>query len=339
MTERIKLSDFFKEGDTEIWYWKDPIWTRWDYDFEEGMEKIEARISEIKATTSKLPKEERIRLYRELKYNLTLLNFFKPLLTYDDFEKTHVKLGEIHLKNTDRIYWELQGENWSSGKNQAKAQELVSSLKTHTSMSIGDIIVFPKENKLFIVKSVGFEAYEFASKKRIQTEETLVLKSGTYALQIREAEKQKKIVRNFMRIRIHDPNPKLWYSIQKKSDGYYYIVNEKEKKSIKFVILDVGDIEESGIQGLAFVRGVPKKYAKRINVAVFPRNWSSQAILIEYAILKVKHSDLLKKQIKAVYRRYGKDIITFLEREYDKPIKHIEIIPKERDFQLNINFK
>jgi len=178
-------------------------------------------------------------------------------------------------------------------------------------------------------------------KNKAKKEEThlLTLNSGTYTLQMREAEKQKKIVRNFMRIRIHDPNPKLWYSIQKKSNGYYYIVNEKVKKSTKFVILDVGDIEESGIQGLAFVRGVPKRYAKRINDAIFPRNWSSQAILIEYAILKVKHSDLLKKQIKAVYKRYGKDIINFLEREYDKPIKHIEIIPKERDFQLNINFK
>lgn len=141
-----------------------------------------------------------------------------------------------------------------------------------------------------------------------------------------------------MRIRIHDPNPKLWYSVKKKR-GYYYIVSEKEEKSIKFVILDVGDIEDKGIQGLAFVRGVPKEYKKRINDVVDPNAWRSQAILIEYAKLKVKYSDPIEKQIKVVYKKYGKDIINFLEREYDDPIRRIVIVPKKEDFQLNVQFK
>jgi hypothetical protein len=186
MIEKVKLSDFFEKGDTEIWYWKSPIWARWDYDLERGKDNIENRISEIKKMIVKSSKEERIRLSGELEYYQNFINFFKPTLTYDILKKTHIKLGQIDLINVDRIFWALQGENWSSGKNQVKAQELVRSLKTHTSMSTGDIILFPKRKKLFVVKSIGFKVYEFTTNIKSEKKDSkshLILKTGTYRLQ------------------------------------------------------------------------------------------------------------------------------------------------------------
>lgn len=169
------------------------------------------------------------------------------------------------------------------------------------------------------------------------------LKSGKLKIRTFSIISDRKILshhrtRNFMRIRIIEPDKELWHSIRKRK-GFYYVVKEGEKGSTKFIILDIGDLEEKGIQGIAFVRGVPKEYKKKINATIFPNDWKSQSIRAEYRLIKASYSDPPEKQIKAVLKKYKKDIINFLEREYGEPIKKISIIPKDDDFKLILSFK
>jgi len=171
------------------------------------------------------------------------------------------------------------------------------------------------------------------------------LKSGTYILRdlfaIKKSKKPKRKYerkRNFMRIRIRDPNPELWYSL-KKIKGQYYIVSEQDYKGHKFITLDIGQIEEKGIQGIAFIRGVPKIIKLKIGDKIKTQDWRSQSIRVEYKRLKVSPTDIPEKQIQAVYDHYETDIINFLEREYGKDIIDIEIVPKDVDFQLKIYFE
>ena len=167
----------------------------------------------------------------------------------------------------------------------------------------------------------------------IEKDNSIVLKSGLFAI----SEKKKRNI-NYMRIRISDPNQKLWYSIQKKRVNYY-IVKDNEKGSSKFVTLDIGDLEEEGIQGIAFIRGVLRERNLPIGHKVDTRDWRSQAIRIEYKKLGITSDESQRKAIKLALKRYRKDIINFLKYEYGKPIKSIKIVPKGNDFKLEIKFK
>ncbi|MFX1453752.1 MAG: hypothetical protein ACFFDB_00120 [Promethearchaeota archaeon] len=152
---------------------------------------------------------------------------------------------------------------------------------------------------------------------------------------VSKKQRAKPVGRKFMRIRILDPAPKDWHSIKKKGKSYY-IVKENEKFSTRFVILDVGDIDEPGIQGLAFVRGVPKEQELKIGDKVKTENWKSQAIRIEYWKIKSSNEEPPESQIEKALKRYKKDIINFLDNEYMDAISEIKIIPKDKDFKIEL---
>jgi hypothetical protein len=149
----LSLEDFgMEEGDVEVWYAKSGDWFRWEYNYSEG--ELE------------LPKN------------------------YKDLKKTHIHLGNIEISDPNQIFYKLQAENW--GKPFQKANKFIDSkgLK-HTSMSVGDIIVYPKENKALIVKSIGFEEIPFsANRKRLKGG----LLSKTFVIQeeTREMTKEEK---------------------------------------------------------------------------------------------------------------------------------------------------
>jgi hypothetical protein len=74
------------------------------------------------------------------------------LPTLQTLKKNHVLLGKIKDKNLDRIFGNLQGDNWSP---KGEAWDLISkSGADHTSMSVGDIIKIG--NKLLLVDRAGF---------------------------------------------------------------------------------------------------------------------------------------------------------------------------------------
>lgn len=146
-------------------------------------------------------------------------------------------------------------------------------------------------------------------------------------------------MQRFMKIRILDPNKKFWHKIRKMR-RYYYKVADNEKGSY-FVTLDVGDLEEPGIQGLAFIRGFPKniktfKVSHRFSKNDWKQYSRTQAIRIEYERINVNEKTSVKRKIKQALKYYRKDIISFLSREYEFEIKDIQIFEKGKDFELTL---
>lgn len=92
--------------------------------------------------------------FRDL--SLGIMTNFDP----KDISKTHVLLGTmgpVKRGNSDNedIYVSLQGEIWSPD---GEANDLIRSKGlSHTSMSIGDIIVDKKANKTYMVAMMGFK--------------------------------------------------------------------------------------------------------------------------------------------------------------------------------------
>ena len=71
----------------------------------------------------------------------------------DALDRTHVKIGTLQEQDPDRVYHMMQGEMWSPN---GEARDFISaSGSSHTSMSIGDIVVIG--GKVLIVDRVGFE--------------------------------------------------------------------------------------------------------------------------------------------------------------------------------------
>jgi hypothetical protein len=155
----------------------------------------------------------------------------------------------------------------------------------------------------------------------------------------------------FMKIRILEPDIELWYPIIKRRNRYY-ITSEKSdlknrKKQQRFITFDAvespKDWGKAGIQGIAFIRGVPKEDHDLENGYQLPRIdseniWKSQAIRIEYKSIRSNVNEILETQIEKALKRYKNIIIEFLSKEYkNKKIKDIIIKPKEpEDFYLEI---
>ena len=167
---------------------------------------------------------------------------------------------------------------------------------------------------------------------RKKNRDQIILKGGrkgkTFLIQ-----KDTKPTRNFMRIRILDPYPLKWESITKK-DKLYYITTDYDPTGHKFITLDIGDLDTPKVQGIAFIRGIPKNIKNEIGEKVNWDDFRTQTILVEYAVIGVSYSDDKDKQIEAVLKRYDKTIIDFIGRELSKDITLIEIIAKDKDFQL-----
>jgi len=75
-----------------------------------------------------------------------------------DLSLTHIHLKDLELpggtQQLDRVFCEMQGENWSPN---GEARDLIRSKGVlHTSMSMGDVIV-DEDGNTFIVSMVGFK--------------------------------------------------------------------------------------------------------------------------------------------------------------------------------------
>tara|TARA_R110000787_G_scaffold280188_1_gene390780 strand:+ start:455 stop:859 length:405 start_codon:yes stop_codon:yes gene_type:complete len=69
---------------------------------------------------------------------------------------THTELMTVEVESRSDIFGMMQGEVWSSGAKQEAAQDLIRSLGlSHTSMSIGDIVV-EEDNHVYMVDRDGY---------------------------------------------------------------------------------------------------------------------------------------------------------------------------------------
>jgi len=87
-----------------------------------------------------------------LGYKWLLKNDLLPRST-KDIQNTHIPLGSVQGTNLERIFYIMQGENWSPN---GEARNLIrkKGLK-HTSMSVGDIVKVG--NSWNLVDGVGFK--------------------------------------------------------------------------------------------------------------------------------------------------------------------------------------
>lgn len=95
--------------------------------------------------------------------HVSLLAYSKQDLSelFSNMEITHVLVGEIggkeeytpqeFFKCLENIYHVMQGDIWSPN---GEANSLIKGMETHTSMSMGDLIVYKQE--LYSVSAFGF---------------------------------------------------------------------------------------------------------------------------------------------------------------------------------------
>lgn len=103
-------------GKTEVWYWK----TEFARDLGMGLNWLQTHPE----------------WYPE-PYNLS---------------KSHVMLGRVDSKDPEKLFWALQGENWSPN---GEARSLIKSLGLdHTSVSVGDILVI--DGMAYFCDNVGW---------------------------------------------------------------------------------------------------------------------------------------------------------------------------------------
>jgi hypothetical protein len=76
---------------------------------------------------------------------------------YNHQEDKYVTLGQVYLSNEEDIFQAMQGENWSPN---GEARELIEARGAdHTSMSVGDRIVYPSGRTLEVT-AFGFKVVE-----------------------------------------------------------------------------------------------------------------------------------------------------------------------------------
>ena len=104
----------FKKGSTEIWYWN----KKYGRDFMIAFDNKK----------------------------------FDKLIDPKNLSNTHEKLGTVDENDLEKIYYNMQGENWSP---EGEARTFIKGSGTgHTSMSMGDIIVV--HGVVHVVAMAGF---------------------------------------------------------------------------------------------------------------------------------------------------------------------------------------
>jgi hypothetical protein len=78
----------------------------------------------------------------------------KGLFDPTNLSKTHVLIGKVtNSVEKEYLFDIMQGESWSP---EGEAREMIGKLDTHTSMSVGDIVV--QNGIVFMVDNFGFNA-------------------------------------------------------------------------------------------------------------------------------------------------------------------------------------
>jgi hypothetical protein len=140
----------------------------------------------------------------------------------------------------------------------------------------------------------------------------------------------------FMRIRVLNPNAN-WIAFTKRFKEY----EREPNSSQKFFTFDIGEFKEKGVQGIAFIRGLPSFSASNTWKKIAWNEFRTQAIIIEYKKLGITSVALSRKKIEQALLKYEKDILSILSNEYGIKINKISIVPKKngKDFQLLTNPK
>lgn len=149
--------------------------------------------------------------------------------------------------------------------------------------------------------------------------------------------KARKPKKTGIHIRVRDPDHGLWH-YYKRIKGDYII--QKEGEGRQWSWLDVGDLKQPGLQGLAFLVGFPKKPKDKFKPGdkIEPSRFMTQKIWIEKAMLGLPDKPTLKELESKVKKIYGTEIIAFLQKEHKAIVADFVIKSKDKDYQLNLDF-
>ena len=82
-------------------------------------------------------------------------------LMEEDVLNTHTPLVQVEAEDINDVFGRMQGEVWSSGPNQEWAQGLIKKLGlSHTSMSMGDILIDDESGQAYYCDTVGYVALD-----------------------------------------------------------------------------------------------------------------------------------------------------------------------------------
>jgi hypothetical protein len=292
----------------------------------EKYDKVKDKLEKKKRDFKKIEKRIRV-LNKKRKEKWSKKHLVFQRLKYLLYNKKTENEEIIQLTNTiDKWDGEI-GDNYEQYK---KLKEKKERLKEEIEILINILIQLFKERdyplgeieKDFFMPSYIMSFIRIRERKTLEGGKFL---SKTFYLEGKD---------NFMEIRIHSPSSEKWESIIKR--GKYYYKTTKEKGH-RFITLDIGDLEEEGIQGIAFIRGVPKTMGYKIGEKIAWDDFRSQAIRVEFDAVGINPLDSSKERIRKVMKEYRNTIKVFLERETSKKIDSIKIKPKEpKDYRLLI---
>lgn len=118
LNDAAEIDPMLSPGNTEVWYVKNDFYR----DFCMGYDFVEKHCAGL----------------------------FDPT----NLSKTHVLVGKVtSIVEKEYLFDILQGEFWSP---EGEAREMIGALDTHTSMSVGDVVV--QNGIVFIVDNFGFNA-------------------------------------------------------------------------------------------------------------------------------------------------------------------------------------
>lgn len=87
-------------------------------------------------------------------FSLPMLLGDTSVIRVDDLGRTHVHVKDVEAENLEHVYQQMQGEVWSPNGEQ---RSLINSKGlTHTSMSMGDIVIDP-HGFVHVVATFGFK--------------------------------------------------------------------------------------------------------------------------------------------------------------------------------------
>jgi hypothetical protein len=120
----------------------------------------------------------------------------------------------------------------------------------------------------------------------------------------------------FLHLRVRPPGANKWLYFKRLKSGSYNLYLTKQPGTRQFSTLDIGDLEEPGVQGIATVKGFPREiYTKFKDSPVHAREMKIHKILIEQDTIGWHDGLSTEATERLIKTRYGQDVIKALLRD------------------------
>lgn len=142
----------------------------------------------------------------------------------------------------------------------------------------------------------------------------------------------------FLHLRYRDPSPKKWLYFKRLKSGDYKASTTKKPGMRQFSTLDVGDLEEPGVQGIASVVGFLRKdFAipefSMDAATVYASGFKVQKIIVEQAAIGWQKGMSLAETETLIRKFYHDDILKLLMRDAGLSLSKASMSKKDFNIQ------